>query len=117
MAGILRRDIYGDNLNPTIGNGQAGFRPVLIISEDVFNRRSGTVIAMAVSSRPQKAGFPLTYKLAAEKLPKESRVKISQIRTLSVNRIGDYIGRIEPEELNKIIEGFNEIIGNKALWR
>ena len=112
MAGILRGDIYWANLKPTIGNEQAGFRPVLIISEDIFNQRSGTVIALAITSQPQKAGYPLTYKLSSEKLPKESWVKISQIRTLSVKRIGDFICRIEPEEIDVIIDGFNEIIGN-----
>ncbi len=112
MAGILRGDIYWANLNPTIGNEQAGFRPVLIISEDVFNGRSGTVIALAITSQPQKARFPLTYKLSSKQLPKESWVKISQIRTLSVKRLNQFICRIEPEEINTIIDGFNEIIGN-----
>lgn len=111
MAGILRGDIYWANLNPTIGNEQAGFRPVLIISEDVFNYRSGTVIALAITSRRQKAGYPLTFQLSSVDLPKQSWVKISRIRTLSTKRISDYIGHVQPEQLNIIIDGFNEIIG------
>ena len=111
MARILKGDIFWANLNPTIGNEQAGFRPVLIISEDIFNDRSGTIIGLALTSKPQKAGFPLTYKLSSKDLPKKSWVKISQIRTLSIKRIGEYISHIEPEELNTIIDGFNEIIG------
>jgi mRNA interferase MazF len=110
MAKILRGDIFWANLNPTIGNEQAGFRPILIISADVFNERSGTVIGLAITSQPQKAGFPLTYELSTSVLPKKSWVKISQIRTLSVKRIKEYIGHINPEDMNVIIDGLNEII-------
>ncbi len=85
-------------------------RPVLILSHDIFNERSGTVIAVVITSRPQRAGFPLTFELETEDLPKRSWVKISQIRTLSVERIGKRIGRVSPEELDQIVEGLNEII-------
>ncbi len=111
MARILRGEIYWADLNPTIGREQSGMRPVLIISEDVFNNRSGTVIAMALTSQPQKVGFPLTYELKDQSLPKKAWVKISQIRTLSVLRLKKRLGVIQPEELNVIIEGLNEIIG------
>ena len=111
MARILRGEIRWADLNPVRGHEQAGLRPVLILSHDVFNERSGTVIAMALTSQPQRAGFPLTLELKTGKLPKRSWVKISQIRTLSVDRIGKKIGRATPEELIQIIEGLNEIIG------
>lgn len=111
MAGILRGEIRWADLNPARGREQAGFRPVLIISHDVFNERSGTVIAMALTSQPQRAGFPLTFELDANQLSKQSRVKISQVRTLSTERIGQVIGRASPEELDQVIEGLNEIVG------
>ena len=85
-------------------------RPVLILSQDIFNERSGTVIAVAITSQPQKAGFPLTLELKSTNLPKKSWIKISQIRTLSVERIGKVMGKASLEELNQIIEGLNEII-------
>jgi mRNA interferase MazF len=110
MAAILRGDIRWADLNPTKGREQSGLRPVLILSHDVFNDRSGTVIAVALTSQPQKAGFPLTFELKSRDLPKQSWVKISQIRTLSVERIGKLIGRASIEELAQIIEGLNEII-------
>jgi mRNA interferase MazF len=84
---------------------------VLILSHDVFNERSGTVIAVPVTSQPQRAGFPLTHELTGVKLPQKSWVKISQIRTLSVKRIGKRLGKTSPEELVRIIEGLNEIVG------
>ncbi|MEO8449132.1 MAG: type II toxin-antitoxin system PemK/MazF family toxin, partial [Gemmatimonadota bacterium] len=74
MAGILRGEIRWADLNPTRGNEQTGQRPVLVLSHDVFNERSGTVIAVALTSQPQRAGFPLTLELTAAKLPKRSWV-------------------------------------------
>lgn len=110
MAGILRGDIYWANLNPTVGHEQAGLRPVLILSRDVFNKHSGTVIAVAITSQPQKAGFPLTLELSSTKLPKQSWVKISQIRTLSIKRLGKKIAKATDKELALVVEGLNEII-------
>ena len=111
MARILRGEIRWADLNPVRGREQAGLRPVLILSHDVFNERSGTVIATAITSQPQRAGFPLTLELDSAKLPKRSWVKMSQIRTLSIERIGNKIGGVSPEELDQVIEGLNEIIG------
>ena len=110
MARILRGEIRWADLNPTRGREQAGLRPVLILSHDVFNERSGTVIAVAITGRAQRAGFPLTLELKTVGMPKQSWVKISQIRTLSVERIGKIIGRASQEELAQVIEGLNEII-------
>ncbi len=93
MARILRGEIRWADLNPVRGHEQAGLRPVLILSHDVFNERSGTVIAVAITSQPQRAGFPLTLELRTGNLPKQSWIKISQIRTLSTERIGKLIGR------------------------
>ncbi|MDI6808820.1 MAG: type II toxin-antitoxin system PemK/MazF family toxin [Candidatus Eisenbacteria bacterium] len=111
MAKILRGEIRWADLNPVRGREQAGLRPVLILSHDVFNARSGTVIAMAVTSQPQRAGFPLSFELKSTQLPKRSWVKMSQIRTLSVERIGRKIGIVSPEELDQAVVGLNEIIG------
>jgi len=110
MARILRGDIIWANLDPTRGHEQAGSRPVLILSQDIFNDRSGTVIAMALTSQRPSAGFPLTLELLDRRLPKKSWVKISQIRTLSIERLGKKLGKATPEELAQIIEGLNEII-------
>ena len=111
MARILRGDVYWANLDPTRGHEQSGQRPVLVLSQDVFNERSGVAIAVALTSQPQKAGFPLTLELDIPGLPKRSWVKISQIRTLSVERFGKRIARVPPEMIDQVIEGLNEIIG------
>lgn len=110
MARVLRGEIRWADLNPVRGHEQAGTRPVVILSHDVFNERSGTVIAMAITSQGQRAGFPLSLELDSCNLPKQSWVKISQIRTLSVKRIGDVIDTLSPEIVSQLISGLNEII-------
>jgi mRNA interferase MazF len=112
MARILRGDIWWADLNPVRGREQAGVRPVLIISHDVFNERSGTVIALAITSQPPRAGFPLTLELTSASLPKQSWVKISWIRTLSVERLSNRLSSLSPEELDQIVDGLNEIVGS-----
>ena len=111
MARILRGDVVWADLDPSRGHEQGGQRPVVVLSEDVFNSRSGTVIAMAITSQPQRAGFPLTLELTSVKLPKRSWAKISQIRVLSVDCLAKKIGEVSPEELIRLVEGLNEIIG------
>jgi mRNA interferase MazF len=111
VARILRGDVLWADLNPVIGSEQAGLRPVVVISHDVFNERSGTVIAVALTSQEPRATFPLTLEITSTKLPKRSWAKISQVRTLSVARLGRKIGRLSAEELQRIVEGLNEIVG------
>ena len=111
MARILRGEIRWADLSPTRGHEQAGLRPVLILSQDVFNERSGTVIAVALTSREPRAGFPLTMESKAKGLPKRSWIKISQIRTLATERIGRRIAAASHLEMLRVVEGLNEIIG------
>ena len=111
MARILRGDIVWADLDPVRGREQAGRRPVVVLSEEVFNERSGTVIAVAVTSQQPTAGFPLTVEITAARLPKRSWVKVSQIRTLSTARLGTRLGRLSPEEVEQVIAGLDEILG------
>jgi mRNA interferase MazF len=111
MAGILRGEIRWADLNPVRGHEQAGSRPVLILSQDVFNLHSGTVIALALTSQKPNAGFPLTLPVKEGLLPKRSWIKIGQIRTLSTKRIGRKIAALDPTVLDQVVAGLNEIIG------
>ena len=111
MARILRGEIYWADLNPVRGREQAGLRPVLILSHDLFNKKSETVIVMAITSQAQKAGFPLTMALPADMMPKPSWVKISQIRTISIERLGKRIAPLATEMLDQLVDGLLELIG------
>jgi mRNA interferase MazF len=111
MARVLRGDIRWADLNPVRGREQAGRRPVLVLSHDVFNDRSGTVIAVALTSQEPRAGFPLTLESRASGLRQRSWIKISQIRTLSVDRIGARLAKASEEELARVLDGLNEVLG------
>jgi len=111
VARVLRGEIRWVDLNPVRGREQAGLRPVLILSHDVFNERSGTVIAVALTSQEPRAGFPLTLESQAPGLPKRSWLRISQIRTLAVERLGRRLARASEEEIDRVVEGLSEIIG------
>lgn len=111
MTLASRGEIYWADLQPVRGHEQGGVRPVLILSHDLFNERSGTVIAMAITSQAQRAGFPLTWKVPPGTLPRESWVKISQVRTLSTERLGDRLGRISRSEVERLVNGLLELIG------
>lgn len=111
MARVLRGDIVWATLDPTVGHEQAGTRPVLILSDDYFNQRSGTVIAVALTSQEPRVRYPLALELTDKGLPKRSWVKIGQIRTLSIQRIGRKIGEVGVDEVEEVIDGLNEILG------
>ena len=112
MARVLRGEIRWADLTPTRGREQAGQRPVLILSQDVFNERSKTVIVVALTSQEPRAGFPLTLESKAAGLPKRSWIKVSQIRTLSTERIGRRLARASDDEIDRVLDGLMEIVGN-----
>lgn len=110
MARLLRGEVVWADLNPTRGHEQAGFRPVVVISRDRFNARSGTVIALAITSRPQRAGYPFTLELEDAGLPRRSWVKIGQVRNLSTLRLGDTISFVTGREMDLLVDGLNRLI-------
>ncbi len=111
MARILRGEIYWADLQPVRGHEQGGTRPVLVISHDLFNEHSGTVIAMAITSQPQRAGYPLTWQVPVGLLPRPSWVKISQVRTLSTERLGGRVTRLRDPDLAQIVQGLVQLVG------
>ena len=111
MARILRGEIRWANLNPTLGHVQSGLRPVLILSNDVFNERMQIVVAIALTSKQPRFGFPLALEIDSAELPKKSWALMGQVRTLSAERIGKKLGLVSIEEIDRIIDGLNEIIG------
>ena len=102
--------MYWADFSPTRGREQAGQRPVLIISHEPFNIRMDVVISLAITSKPQRTGYPLTYQLHSGNLPRESWVKMSQVRTISTERLGTRIGAISADELREIVEGLVELV-------
>ena len=108
---VVRGGIYWARLNPTVGVEIRGTRPVLIVSIDSFNQNSRSAIAFAITSQKPKVVYPFVYELPDNTLPKTSWVKISQIRTLSISRLGDKIGQIQDVDVERILQGFNRLTG------
>jgi mRNA interferase MazF len=75
----------------------------VVISRDVFDERSGTVIALAITSRPQRAGYPATWRIPAGILPRDSWAEISQMRTLATERLSGRLGRLNRSDLRAIV--------------
>jgi mRNA interferase MazF len=107
---IRRGEIRWADLDPVRGREQAGRRPVLVLSRDSFNVRSGTAIAVALSSQPQRAGFPFSLQLCTPTLRALSWVKISLVRVLAAQRISDRLGAASPRDIERVIAGLKEII-------
>ena len=70
-------------------------------------QRSGAVIAVALTSREPRAGYPLTLESKARGLPERSWIKVGLVRTLA----GERIGRASDEELARAIQALDEMIG------
>ncbi len=111
MARVLRGDIRWADFGKPSGHEQGGQRPVLVLSNDVFNDRSETIIGVALTSKEPIAVFPLALEIKSVQLPKRSWVRIGQVRTFSMQRMGQRLGVASPEELEMVVEGLNEIIG------
>ena len=81
---IKRGDIYYADLNPVIGSEQGGKRPVLIISNDIGNKHSPTVIVAAITGKTQtKAKLPTHTEVKnVEGLDRDSVILLEQIRTI-----------------------------------
>lgn len=97
-------------LDPTEGHEQAGRRPVLVISVDIFNAKSGTVVAIPLASQQPRFGFPLALEITAANLPKRSWAKPGQIRVLSTNRLGRKLGTASTKEVDEVVDALNEIV-------
>lgn len=101
---VKRGEIYYADLSPVVGSEQGGVRPVLIVQNDVGNRHSPTVIAAAITSRQDKNRLPTHIEVQADKcgLARDSIVLLEQIRTIDKKRLGDKMGELDVNSMNKV---------------
>lgn len=112
---IKRGDIYYAELNPVIGSEQGGTRPVLIISNDIGNRHSPTVIIAAITSKQTKSKLPTHHYLKGiEGLPADSIVLLEQIRTLDKARLGERLTELDEPNMEAINKPLLVSIGVKS---
>ncbi len=100
----LRGDLYYADLGKGIGSEQRGYRPVLVIQNDVGNKFSSTVIVLSVTSKTGvKAKLPTHYFINAKcGLQAPSLVLAEQIRTIDKRRLDAYIGHLTNEHMRNI---------------
>ncbi|MGB4433425.1 MAG: type II toxin-antitoxin system PemK/MazF family toxin [Bacillota bacterium] len=112
-----RGDIYFADLNPVLGSEQGGFRPVLIIQNDIGNKYSPTVIVSAITSQIQKAKLPTHVELpvSISNLEKDSVILLEQIRTIAQRRLKKWVARLDKTIMNKVDEALLISLGLKEL--
>lgn len=100
---IKRGDIYYADLNPVIGSEQGGTRPVLIISNNIGNKHSPTVIVAAITSRNSKSHLPIHYNLSGVNgLPADSIVLLEQLRTIDKTRLKEKLTRLDEPNMEAV---------------
>ncbi len=110
---VLRGELYLANLDPVVGSEQGGTRPVLVIQNDVGNRFSPTVIVLAITSQLHKARLPTHVPIEAEGhgLARDSVVLAEQVRTLDKRRLGERLGQLSPECMQRVSQALRISIG------
>jgi len=106
-------DIYFADLSPVVGSEQGGFRPVLVIQNDIGNRFSPTVIVAAITAQIQKAKLPTHVEIDAKTygLDRDSVILLEQIRTIDKQRLTDKITHLDDELMSKVNESLQISIG------
>ena len=101
---IKRGEIYLAVLDPVVGKEISKTRPVVVISNDKNNEFSATVTVLPLSSRNLERIYPFEVFLpkGVGNLPKNSKVKADQIRTLDKSRLLTLVGSLEREEIAEI---------------
>jgi len=100
---IKRGDIFYAELNPVVGSEQGGTRPVLIISNDIGNSHSPTVIIAAITSRPKKGKLPTHFCLdGIAGLPADSIILFEQIRTIDKKRLKERRAQLDERCMEEI---------------
>jgi mRNA interferase MazF len=110
---VKRGDVYFADLSPVVGSEQGGFRPVLIIQNDIGNRFSPTVIVAAITAQIQKAKLPTHVEIDAKTygLDRDSVILLEQIRTIDKQRLTDKITHLDEELMAKVNESLQISLG------
>ena len=114
---IVRGDIFYANLSNRIGSEQRGYRPVLVIQNNIGNRFSPTVIVAVITGKIHyKTRLP-THCLLKDPcvLSAPSIVLLEQIITIDKNRLKRYVRRIIEEEIFYVNKALSISIGLKSL--
>ncbi len=112
-----RGEIYFADLNPVLGSEQGGFRPVLIVQNDIGNKYSPTVIISAITSQIPKARLPTHVELPAplSNLEKDSVILLEQIRTIDKKRLKKRVAKLDMDIMKQVDEALEISLGLKPV--
>lgn len=101
---IKRGEIYLAALDPVAGKEISKTRPLIVISNDKNNEFSATVAILPLTSGNLQKIYPFEVFLpkGVGNLPKDSKVKADQIRTLDKSRLLTLVGELGRQEIIKI---------------
>ena len=101
---IRRGEVHIAAIDPVVGKEISKTRPVVVVSNDMNNRYSGTVTVLPVTSGNLDKIYPFEVFLpkGSGNLPKDSKVKADQIRTLDKARLVKRIGKLGDDEIAEI---------------
>ncbi len=102
MLEIKRGEIYYAELSPVVGSEQGGNRPVVILQNDKGNLHSRTTIIAAITSELEKPHLPTHVIFTADCMEKTSMVLLEQIRTIDKSRLGNYVGVMDTQTMQRI---------------
>lgn len=110
---IKRGEIYYADLSPVVGSEQGGVRPVLIVSNDLGNYFSPTVIVAAVTAKMEKSKLPthIDIEKTNKGLDKDSVILLEQIRTIDKTRLKEKVCVLEKETMEKANEALKISVG------
>ena len=110
---IRRGDIFSAELANGIGSEQSGKRPVLVISNDIGNKNSGTVIIAAITSKTERKHIMPTHcRIQAQcGLVRVSYILLEQIQTVDKSRLNERLGKLDAEVMRKVNKALAVSVG------
>jgi len=116
---INQRDVYYCDFGDNDGSEQSGERPSLIISNDLGNVNSDTIIVLPITSKKKK-DLPIHYILYKNIYPffkdEENTVLTEQVRCVSKKKLHKKMGQISVEDFNNIVIILNVNFKPIKLW-
>jgi mRNA interferase MazF len=107
-----RGDVWLVDLIPTRGREQAGRRPALVVSVDLFNSGpADLVVVLPITSRERRIPFHVGIRLPEGGLRMPSWVKCEDVRSVSRERLVEHLGVISADSLAGVEDRLRILLG------
>jgi mRNA interferase MazF len=107
-----RGEVWDLNLDPTIGHEQAGSRPALILSVDIFNEGpADLVVVIPITRTERKVRWHVLVKPPEGGLVAESFIQCENVRSVSRQRVKRLRGRVSESTLQQVEDRLRILLG------